>query len=329
MKKVQLSLRAKLFLVLLTLMPLLSACSYQVDRLWLNAPGWSRAQLISDTSINQAISIALDDTGGIYLFSTRKEANGHHPHIIALNRQAEIIWERTLDVVLVKPDQAQIHWDGQALVLFWIDDQSLYAAQVDTSGNLHAKPTLLSREKVGSCDIAARSNSITIWYGGTRRNPGVYTLPFQNPTGEATLVDAEGIHPAAQYDDEGRLHATWLNYAHGPVEPRLYYAAYPGSVYVPEQQILVAEPYIRSDSELQGPWLGLDQQHVYLFLLEGIRSGRGVNKTDVKYVYFPQNEPRLASEPNSIVVPRTAELVYEALPEKGLAAGQRVPLTSG
>jgi hypothetical protein len=320
-----------LFLFLSAILVVLTACSTEIERLWLEAPGWSRAQWVGDASLNQAVSLAVDDRSGIYLLAIQDKASAHYAHVIALNRRADIVWERTLDTVLVKPDKARILWDGQELDLFWLDEQSLYAARLDTSGNVRAAPALLSGEtSVGSYDVASDSNgSVAIWYGGLRRKPGVYALSFKDPTGETTLVDAEGIQPAVQYDNQGTLHVTWIAYPPEQTSPRFYYAAYPRGLYRPEQQTVVTEPYVRSDSLLQGPWLGLDRKHVYLFWIEVIRSGRQMNQLEAWYVYLAANEPGWASEPGSVALPRTDELLYETLPEGGLAAGQRVSLASG
>ncbi len=314
-------------------MTALSACSsYQVERLWLKAPGWSRAQLIDDTPIQQAVPIALDDAGGIYIFSIQEANGAHHPHVIALNRLAEVVWKCTIKVALVELGETQIHWDGKELVLFWLDEQSLYGARVDMSGSMRVAPTLLSGETVvNSFDVASDSNgSISVWHGGTRHEPGVYTLLFGDSSGERMLVDAKGIHPTVQYDHEGTLHAAWYTYLPLKVEPLLYYATYPDSVYRPEQQSVIAEVSpARSNNSIEGPWLAFDQKRVYLFSIEFTRTSRRAGLADLKYAHFPSGDPEGISDFNSIAVPRTNDLVYETLPEEGLIAGQRASLMSG
>jgi hypothetical protein len=320
-----------LFLLLFVGSAALSAGTGEVDRLWLNAPDWSRAKLIAGTAARQPAAMALDDAGRIYLLTIRTEAGTHRVHVIALDRNAEIVWERTLEAPLSEPDRPRILWDGQNLHLFWLDEQSLHAAQLNASGNVQAAPRLLSGEtKVGTYEVASDPNgSFTVLYGGTRREPGVYSLPLESSTGKATLVDAEGIQPVARYDNAGTLHAAWITYLPGETQPRFYYADYPDGIFRPGQQTLVAEPPMRSDTALQGPWLGVDQEHVHLFWIEAFRSGHQANQTETKYVSFPVGEPALASEPGVVVVPNTGDLLYEPFLEGGLAAGQRVSLASG
>ncbi len=319
-----------LFLILFLGLAAISATTSEVDRLWLNAPDWSRAKLVGDTSARQPVALALDDVGTIYLFTLQAEGNTHRARIVALNRAADVVWDQTLDGAFAEPQDPKIFWDEQGLHLFWLDDGGLYAAQVDTSGNSLAAPALLSGGRtVGSYDLAPGPEGTTIWYGGTRRDPGVYTLPLQDPTAKAMLVDAEGMQLAAQVDSEGALHATWVTYPPLGTQPSLHYAAYPGGNYRPGQQTLVAEPTLERDATLLGPWLGVDGEQIYLFWTESFQSHEHGYLTQTEYMSFPPYEPALASEPKLITVPNTENLLYEPFPEGALAAGQRVALASG
>mgnify|MGYP001828362161 CR=1 FL=1 len=202
-----------LFVVLFIGLAAISATSSEVDRLWLNAPDWSRAQLVGATSIRQPVAVALDESGRIYLSTFEEKGNEHRVRIVALDRTANVVWEHSLDGTYAKPQDANLHWDGQSLHILWLDDGGLYAARVDGSGNSLEVPTLLSGGRsVGNYELATGPGGTTIWYGGTRRDPGVYVRPLQDPTARAMLVDGEGLQPSVQFDSEGNLHATWVTY---------------------------------------------------------------------------------------------------------------------
>jgi len=286
---------------------------------------------VGDTAVNEAVPIALDDAGNIYLFATRQEGSARYPHVLAVNRQGGAAWERTLEAPLVKFSQPRIYRDGEELVLLWLDDQSVYAARVDRLGNVHTVSSLLSGEiNVDSYDVATSPNgSAFVWFSGPQREPGIYALRLDDPGGESVMVDAVGVHPAVRCDGEGTLHAAWLTYLPGQTEPALSYVAFPGGAVDGQQSPHVIELSVRSDSALRGPWLGLDGDHVYLFWLEVIRSGRRMNQGDARYIHFPTGEPKLASAPEAIVVPYSGDLDYAAPPQEGLPAGQRVPAASG
>jgi hypothetical protein len=60
------SRRHLLWLIPLALLLLaLAASRGPVDALWLDAPGWSRAHLVGNTTAEQAVPIALDDAGRV------------------------------------------------------------------------------------------------------------------------------------------------------------------------------------------------------------------------------------------------------------------------
>ena len=78
-----------LFLVLA-----LSACSGPAERIWLKAPGWNRARLVANTALVDPVSMALDNTGNIYLLLFEEFQETHNPRVITLNRQAEVVSDR-------------------------------------------------------------------------------------------------------------------------------------------------------------------------------------------------------------------------------------------
>jgi hypothetical protein len=320
-----------LFLIIFVGLAVVSFSSSKVDRQWLNAPDWSRASLIGDTSASEPVPFVLDGVGTLYLFALQDDGGTYHPKLFALDRGANVVWERTLEAALEEPEDPRILLDGQSLHLFWLDSGSLYTVEVDTSGNGLAPATLLSEaRKVASYDLATEPGGVTsIWYGGTRREPGVYALRRQDSTWNATLVSAEAIQPAISVDGQGTVHAVWLTYPPPGSRPQVYYAAYPNGAYLTGQETQVLESPIDADNTLQGPWLGLDGEQVYLFWIETLQTRNHGYLIWNKYVSFPLGQPGLASEPQAVVVPNTDELQYEPYPEGALAAGRRVLLRPG
>lgn len=308
-----------------------TACSEQVDRLWLEAPGWSRAALIGQTSINLPVPMAVNDEGRMALFSINKEGDTHYPHIIGLERDGEVVWEHTIDVSMEKPTATQITWNGEEFILLWIDNRSLYSTSIDLSGNAIANPTLLSKEVVvDSFEIATAPNgAMILWFGGTYKSPGIYMLNLSETSGELILVDSKGIQPTVFFDEQGTLYAAWIIYPALGVDPLLYYAAYSEGVFQPDQQILVSEVSKRSDSLLEGPWIGLVSQQVYLFWNELVRSGRGIHRGKGMAIHFPIGAPETVGEPELILVPQTSEPNYEDLPDSESRIGQRLVLDFG
>jgi hypothetical protein len=286
--------------------------------------------LVGQTILNQAVPMAIDKEGGITLLSIHKEDSTYYPHIIQLDRDGMTFWERKLDIPMKKPGASQIIWDEDELVLVWIDDKSLYSARINNSGDVHVPPSVLSWDlTVDSFDIVPAPNgTIYLWFGGSRRVPGIYYLSLDDETNRPIQVDPLGIHPTIQFDGEGALHTAWLTYQTGQIYPHLYYVIYPKGVYQPDQQALVTEVAIRSDSLLTGPQIGLDTKRVYVFWNVVARSGNRMNMGTGFVLHFPRGKPELASNPELILIPQTTDLLYEYSPGSGLGVGAQVLLGS-
>ena len=317
--------------ILLLLSIILSACSGSEKRLWLKAPGWNRAQLVGKTGSADPAPIALDEQGGIYLFLIHVENELAYPHVIALDRELETIWDYTYDVESSQAGKPQILWNGQGLDLFWLGDQGLYHVALDTAGAMVKKPTLLLREgPIDSYDVAAAtSGAVAVWFSGPRRQPGLYAAPLADLGGEAVLVDAEGVRPSLQFDDEGALYATWAHYPPGYGDNRLYYGAYPDGRYRPGQEALVHSPRLGMATFLLGPWLGLDDEQSYLIWAEKSRTGMEAGKVEALEIHLPSDQPDLVSSPRQLLVPPSYNLPYVDYPEGSLKAGDRVSLEPG
>ena len=307
----------------------LTACADQPERLWLKAPGWSRAQLVDNTRVGDPVPITLDDAGRIYLFVVSASNDVSQLRVVALDRQADIVWDRTYEEIeLTRPARPQILWDGEVLQLFWLSGQGLYNAQVDVTGRLLEPPTLLSRETtVGHYDVARNaSGSMAVWYAGPRDEPGLYALSPGDLTGEATLVDAAGVRPDLQYDDAGTLHVIWAHHPPGTGDKPFFYAAYPDGYYRPGQERVVVAPRAIGTTVLEGPQLGLDGQYAYVFWTLIFYSGMEAGTARAEYVYFPKGQPSSVSSAHQWGVPYSYNLPYQTFREGDLKAGARVPL---
>jgi hypothetical protein len=317
--------RFRLLVFVLSLF-ILTGCARGEARAWLKAPDWSHGVAIEETRIGDPVAMALDDEGMVYMLFVTAVNEQLSPKIVALNQQAERVWEKTLPVSLTQPDKPAIMWDGQVLHLFWLAGNSLYQTQMSQTGDLVAEPRLLSGEKVvDAFDVVLNPNgTLTVWYAGQRRDPGVFALLDGNLTGDAVLVDSEGVRPSLQYDNAGNLHASWAHYPPGYSDSYFFYAVYEAGVYEAGRETAVHEPLLKTTDIMTGPWLGLDKQQVYLVWNISVRTGPEAGKILTEYIYFPPGQPEQVSPPQSIAVPSVAELDYDYLPSTGMQAGERV-----
>jgi hypothetical protein len=304
----------------------LSACSGPAERIWLNAPGWNRARLVANTALVDPVSMVLDDAGNIYLLLFGELEGTYQPRVITLNRQAEVVSDRTYEIAVNRPDQSRILWDGQNFQLFWLSDRGLYNAKLEgATKDMAELSMLLSGDvRVASYDIAQDTGgATTVWYAGAQEDPGLYALPSDDPSGEATLADPLGILPSLQYDYTGTLHASWSRYPPGQESPEFLYAAYEDGLYAPGQESVVLEPRVGT-TRVYGPWLGLDPQNVYLLWTIIPRIGPTAGVAATYYTHFPYGQSGAASPVRRLSIPYTYKLAYQAPPEGSLDAGPRV-----
>jgi len=314
-------------LILAFLALVLSACGGVVEQLWLQAPDWSRAQFVTTTYASEAVPLALDDEGGIYLFSVASVGDILRPNVVALGRDASNIWESVLDVELSHPDHLQILWVEQALHLFWIDSGGLYTAVLDKSGSLVTASKLLSGETaVKFYAVAPRADgTLTIWYSGSRHNPGIYALPTVEGQGPI-LIDEQGLLPSLQYDQAGNLHAVWHYYPIGYGNIEFYYAVYPNGEYARGQAELIYQASWNPLNSLVGPWLGLDRDTAYV--LWTIRGNVGLSAGKIVSYYHsqPLGEAQPIAKPTPLLFPYNYVLPYDEFEDGVFQVGRRVSL---
>ncbi len=311
---------------------LLSACSGEsTERLWLEAPGWSRAQLIGVTQINDPVPLAVDEAGILYTVLIADDGEYGRPLLIALDSAGHVLWEQALDVQIDRPDQPKLLWDGQMLHFIWLDGHALYSLSTDEIGNIVSSPRKLSADvNVDRYTVAGDgSGASTIWFAGARREPGLYITQLDEIDSSPVLIDPQGIWPSIIYGQEGALHASWAHRPMGFGDSILWYAVYPDRQYEKDKKVVVAKPVLAPTSLLRGPILGLDADNSYIYWSQEVRTGLGAGTTDTNYVSFPHGKPDQASAPDRVLVPTDLDLEYDSAESRPLSTGPRVDLVSG
>lgn len=300
-------------------------------RIWTEAPGWSRAQKVGQSNIVDPAALTLDDEGNIYLVLVDLEDEFLHPSLVALDRQANTVWNKDIDLNTTLVDNPSILWDGEYVRVFWIGDGILYQAIVDKSGNVVDSPLALSGQtRVGNYAVGRHpDNTISVWYAGPRRDPGLYTLPVGELQGEPELVDGQGTRPAIKYDRAGVLHVAWVQHPPGSSSARIFYGSYPDGEFDLERAGEIFSERMAVTSIFSGPFLELDGESVYVIWSEETRTGSSAGQATTKYLTFPGSQPAQASGPIQIIVPSDRDLVYDYSPTGGLEAGPRALLVPG
>lgn len=319
--------------VLPILLLMLSACQEGDSREWLLPPDWSRAVIVGHTESGDPVPVVVDTNGRLYTFlATQTENEESSPTLIALDRDLQPVWSKTIDQSLALFDKPTLHWDGEAVNMLWLSGKQLYLAKFSPSGEMLLPATVLSGDVEVDDFVTAVSpqNELTIWFSGARRTPILYALPTGDLMGKAVLIDPSGIRPSIQYDADGVLHATWVHYPSGFGSSSYYYAAYndPNAATHESEQTRIFERNFGIADILDGPKIAIDDELVYLFWTVSIRTGPSAGAVSTEWMTFPLGQPELRGEIEQLFAPVSSDLEYEYTPDGGLLAGDRVSETA-
>lgn len=296
------------------------------ERLWLDAPDWSRAVLLGNTQAAETVPMAVDDSGTTYVFLVNGPEGALSPEVVAVDAQAEVVWRRRYEsVTVLRPKSPRIFIEGERLRLFWIADDQLNMMQISQSGEMLGPPDVISGDVTVESFDATRDEvgQWFVWMAGPRREPGLYRLPAGSLTGSAPeRIDPMGVRPVLEYYD-GTLHALWAHYPTGYEEKALFYANYPNGIFEPDVEQVVGEPMVAPSSVLEGPYLGFDMERVYVFWTILVRTGLEAGSVETRYVSFPYGALNEASPPEQLFAPPNYDLTYERAIQGPLQAGER------
>lgn len=321
------------FCLLPILLLALSACKGGDSREWLLAPDWSRAVIVGHTESGDPAPVVVDNNGRLYTFlAIQNENEESAPTLLALDRELQPVWSKTIDQTLTLFDKPTLHWDGEAINMLWLHNKQLHLAKFLPSGEMVLPPTVLSGDAEVDDFTTAVSpqNELTIWFSGARRTPILYALPTGDPTGKPVLIDPSGIRPSIQYDADGVLHATWAHYPSGFGSSSYYYAAFddPNAATHESKRTRIFERNFNISDILDGPKIAIDDELAYLFWTVSVRTGPSAGAVNTELMTFPLGQPDLRSDIGRLFAPVASDLEYEYTPDGGLLAGARVSETA-
>ncbi len=203
---------------------------------------------------------------------------------------------------------------------------SLYRIQVDTDGDIVSSPEILSGEKaVEMYDVARAGDEISVWYSGPEDQPGLNTLQ----DGKIVLVDRDGVRPDIEYDRNGTLHVVWVHLSPDGNRHDFYYGSYPSGIFEPGFAKITTSPLVSGTVIFEGPHLGLDRVHAYIFWSLTYLSGEQAGTAETLYSYFPMGHPEVVSSEIYLTVPYAHDLLYENPLSGAPPTGARLHLQDG
>ena len=118
--------------------------SLPAEKVWVNAPGWSRAIRVEETAIPDSVPIAVDDAGISYLLLLKNQDDNTYPLFKAVDPSGNELWSTLIPEHQHLPNEPDLLWDGEQLRAYWVNDRKLYEARLDDTGDIIQPPTPLS-----------------------------------------------------------------------------------------------------------------------------------------------------------------------------------------
>jgi len=316
---------------LLVSMGILASCSSGQESLWLKSPDWSRGVFIGNTKVVSPVSYVSDSNNNIYFFlvDLNEDTSDFSFNLVHLNSNSNALESLSPSLgELRNVKQPEIVNDNGNLRLFWIASEGLYTWVVSEDGIPISEPVLLSgNDAVSSYDIAyAGDGNITIWYAGSRRNPGIHALSQYDGSTPGILIDPDGTLIRLRYDAQGRLHTAWVHYPFGYEQSEILYGVYD----VAAAQFSAAfSPIVPLDvgtsTSLDDFALGVDDTNIYILWTTSVHIGPQAGDIQARNVAFPIDTSPQIRTPSLIIAPTIYTLEF-ADTANDLKVGQRVSL---
>ena len=276
---------------------------------------WSNGKFIGSAILNTPVGLQVDEAGHSYIVWVGLE---HRLTFAHLNERAEEVTQKPLDLSYNSPQKPQLLRDSTGqLHLIWLDRRErglqLFYARFSAKGEVVQKAITLSppEQKVTHSVMVLDPVGQTVeifWSDDTTTRPGCYHAALDwsgTVVVPAEVLVSDGLLPTAQIDRRGFVHLAWrVALERTEAKPRFHYAVYDPHRRVLGSDTVVAEPRIQASllggptagATIEGPWLGLDEQLVYLAWVMESRE-RGNVRDFTFYQAFPQ--PALRSREES------------------------------
>lgn len=318
-----------LFALALTASILLPACSSTTgtQHQWLEAPGWSRARLLTTTESAEPISPVVDGGGNRYFAVSSNPKTGASLEIVALDGELDSLWRTALKLgQLIHINKIHLALNQDQLEVYWIGDGALYGAVLDRSGDILVEAQLLSgTNPVESYALAlGEKGKPVLWFSGGVDAAGIYATGWDE---EPKRIIGEGYRPQLLLDEQGNLHAIWVQSQSGNTQHNFYYGQYSEGIFEPEQESLIHSTVLALSSGFFGPKLGMDDDSVFVAWTEIIRTGLDAGDISASLLRFPityQFEPAKGATPEPLLFPNGYKLSYQEITEQAsLFSGPR------
>lgn len=319
-------LRPFTFILVAVALLLTSACTSAYERTDRPAGDWSRAVLLGESNLRQAVALEVDREQQAHMVWIEALSEGEGLHYAQVGRDGQVNVDTPLSINLPQPRTPQLLADQEDnLHLAFISRADgiriLYHTWVDAEGNV-TEPTQLSRdgENVVSFHMLPTSGGRIrlLWEGEPQETQvGIYQilLPGGDISSPTHLVP-DGAEPFALLDDAPAdevttTHLVWTERI-GYSSRKVHYATLQDNQLDPPSGVHVTTFDFAESATYQPPVVGLDSERVYvIWSVQNLGGGLTPTAADTYYVSFAPGKPAYA-DPQSLNIPTDHRPNYAA-----------------
>lgn len=318
-----------LIAIVLMLTMVLSGCGDLPENDWLQAPDWSRSEWVGNTAnVDGAPFVMDEDSDETFFLMASTEANQMQGMVRAFDATMNLVWETRFEHVNSHVSEMRIVLQGDVLHTFWVDGFDLFYGSMTTDGEILREARMISGElSIARLDVVSTDDDeVLVWASGNKSHEGIYQISSADDFVEFELLSEIGFQPRLRKDSNGDVHAIFISYADGLTKPKFYYdSSRDGELGNAFEAI--AEVRVGSTSVFYGPWIGVEDELVYVFWAEKITTGMTAGMKNTFYLTMDMNTLAV-SEEQKLSAPYNYQLPYDVEPEGMLISGNRFDLNA-
>jgi hypothetical protein len=294
---------------------MLAGCGVSREKGLTPSPDWSRSVKLGE-AVTGSAAMVMDPQGeGVYLVWLNSENGQPGIHLIKLDQQAEIVFERQLAPLPGQLRMPRLTSDGSdRLHLFWArrgtakDQWELWHAPLTEEGNHSGAAEQISAPEMNIKDYLATqlpSGEIAVIWSSSSGIYGIKISDTGKAAGSPILINETGSTPNAKVDNQGNLHLSWIG------QDAFYYALLSDGKIRAVEGIPVARVALSTGDSLSGPVLGLTDDHVHLIWSVQSQSGLAAGTARTEFTSFPIGIPGITNAQPVWILP-LEEQFFEA-----------------
>ena len=299
-----------LIAMLLVLMFALTSCEEVPQNDWLQAPDWSRSQFVGVTASADGVPFLVDEeTDTVYFLMATADEDQSISYVRAFDADMNLVWETQFSHMNTHVSQMHMSFDEDSLDIFWIDGYSLYYGKMSKNGDVLIEAEKISDDlTIARMDVVNVDDDVLLWASGNKSHLGVYEFTNADNFSSYRTIFENGYQPYLRKDINDHVHAVFLSYEDGLTLPTFYYSSSVNGQ-LGDEIVQITRVKIGSTSVFYGPWIGVEDDMVYLFWSEKITTGMTAGMKNTYYMTFDMNTLE-ASQKEEVYVPYEYNLPF-------------------